>query len=245
MAKTILTTEIKHTRCREILKLLEANVREATRLAAMINRVNDHEDVRAAFSQTYEANGLNVVFEALLRQLVIVLARMHDPYRPENDRGGNRASLSHLMHLLDDKSVVRLFTDDARQWLPDLNRQERDARLALRAIQRARVKYRRLMKSEAAKWLIAVKNFRDIHLAHSLFEKTADEQMYYGYVGDLLKGTKVLIPLLSLGLDGAHWDLEEREQIDGKMADRFWKVARSGMLAKKRRDRRKYRDLSV
>jgi hypothetical protein len=43
MAK-MLTTEIKHARCRAILKLLDANIQEALQLAAMVNRVNDHED---------------------------------------------------------------------------------------------------------------------------------------------------------------------------------------------------------
>lgn len=246
MAKTTLTTDIKHDRCRAILKLLDANIKEALQLAAMVNRLNNHEDVRAAFNETYEAHGLNVVFETLLRQLLIVLARMHDPYHPDNDRGGNRASLAHLMHLLGDKSVVRLFLDDARRWSdPRMNRQERDARAALRKIQAARVKYRSLMQSEATKWLIAVKSFRDIHLAHSLFEKTADERMYYGYIGDLLNGTKVLIPLLSVGLAGENWDLEDYEDEYAQMADRFWKVTRSGMLAKKGRERRKYRVLGL
>lgn len=236
MAKTKmqLTPATKHARCREILGLLDANIHEVLRLAALVNRLKDHEDVRTAFEQTYEANGLKVVFEALRRQVVMVLARMYDPYDPTNDKGGDRASLKHLMDLLADKAVIRIFLDDARKWLPDMNRQERDALIALKAIQRARVRYRRLTNSEAAKWLVAIKDFRNIHLAHSLFGKTTNEPMCDRAISDVLRGTKELIPFLRLGLDGQEWNWEDRDKINAKMADAFWEVVLLGMVAKKR-----------
>lgn len=201
--------EDRRTAAIELLSRLSDELLEAQATGALISRLNDRPDVREAFKNTFEANGLNSVFRGLLHLVVINLARICDSYAPKRpNRGQDRASLRRLMALLDDKELLRRFIDDARRWFPHGSRAERDARSAVRAIQRARVRYKRFATFDLGKKaLTAIREFRDIHLAHTLVGKAASEALLYRYIDDVLRQTERIMEHLQLGMLGNTMDV--------------------------------------
>ena len=200
-----------------IVKALCQNVHEAIALQAMLSGINDDESFRSLFDNTYEGYGLNTLHHALLRQLVVALTRIHDP------PGKHRASLPRLMNLLEDKSLVRCFVELARHWTPQIERlAEINAHRAARSILRASVRYKRLVASDEGKtWLTALKEFRDHHLVHSLFNLSEGDRVQYGYIGDLLERTMPIVEDLQFGIEGVNRDREEDRAEEQARAESF------------------------
>ena len=201
-----------------ITKRLVNNLQDAMAVYSMHIGINDNAEFREIFKETYEANGLNTVNNALLWQSVIVLARCFDHADPLKSQNTNRASIPHVIGLLDDKNTILVHIDNARKWTPDIpGFADNHARAALRAIQLARVRYKRLVNSANGKvWLETVKEFRNRFLAHSLFDMNEAEALKHGYIGDLLKATCGILKPLRLGVSGTNWEpmdfLTERDR---------------------------------
>ena len=208
-----------------IVKALRQNAHDAIALQAMLSGINDNEPFRSLFNNTYEGHGLNTVYHALLRQLVVALTRIYDP--PTK----NRASLPRLMQLLEERPLVGLFVELARRWIIGIDRLEKiNAYRAAKAILRARRRYKRLVESDEGKtWLRTLKEFRDHHLVHSLFNLNEGDRVQYGYIGDLLDRTMPIIDDLQFGIEGVNRDRNEDRAEEQARAESFWKVVANGM----------------
>lgn len=86
-----------------ITSRLVDNLQDAMAVYSMHRGINNGTELKEILGKTYEANGLNTVNNALLWQSVIVLARCYDHADPLRGQNTNRASIHHLMALLEDK----------------------------------------------------------------------------------------------------------------------------------------------
>jgi len=156
---------------------------------------------------------------------------MYDAVDIDTGKGTNRASVHHVMQLIEDKELVGEFAKAARGWIPQIPRmEETNARSAVRSILRSKVRYRRLVSgAEGQMWLSEIRKFRDRYVAHSLFEMNDEVKLLYGYIGDLLDVTGTILEPVRLGVEGSHWDIREFREVDVQNADTFWAVVERGM----------------
>lgn len=218
-----------------ILPRIYRDFEEASQLLAMLNYINDTADFRRHFDNTYEANGLNVIYHSILNSLISVLSRMYDPFDLRNRRQSNRASLRHVMTLLEDKDVISAFVERARTWTPSLMAfEEQNVRTALKSIQKARVRFRRFTTGDdGKKRLTQLKKYRDHFIGHSLFDTSTEINLLYRYIGETYTDTGNILQPLRLGLAGENWDYTDTLGVNESMASRFWSALATGMAARK------------
>ncbi len=215
-----------------ILRKVERNIHHAQMTRAMLECVNDGEELKISFQETYEAHGLNVVYRAILDSLIIILSRMYDPVFPKKKLGLDRASLPHLMHLLEDPDTQNQFLAAAWHWTPGMI-EEKQMRTCAERLESALDDYSALSASGLGKSVLSgLKWYRDANLAHSLFRGVRRKPLIYGEIGELLEVTSPIIENLSLAMMGKSWADDGSDEAKQR-AEAFWAVVETGMKAKK------------
>lgn len=216
-----------------ILRRLQRNFHHAQISRAMLARVNDDEQLRDLFKNTYEAHGLNVVYRAILDNLIIVLSRMFDPVFPGRKHGWDRASLPHLLHLLEDCDTRNQFLAAAWHWTPGMI-EEKQMRTCEELMTKARCAYDDLSNGVLGKSVLAgLRWYRNANLAHTLFRGTKRQNLIYGEIGELLDQTSPIIQDLVLALRGQAWSGDGSDEAENR-AEAFWVVVERGMRSHKR-----------
>ena len=226
-----MSTATKAERARTIIRSLERDLYNAIALEAILSRANDDTALHEAYNHTYEVHGLNIIHHTLINELIMTLMRMHDP------GAGNRASLDHLFGLLDDETVMAVFRQEARDWLPGiLDLADDSERAVVDAVGEARSAWKALMKRELVERL---REYRNRHLAHSLIEMPDADRPIYNDMLELLDGTSQIVKRLLLAVTGKSVDVDEVREVRRTYADAFWGTAVAGVLASKDRAARK------
>jgi hypothetical protein len=218
-----------------ITEALKADVERALVLAAMVRRANSQVFV-ATFKNTHEAHGLTVSRDALIHSLVLVLTRMFDPGPNARNpkRGTNRASLEHLVLLLGSEEVRNSYGADARDWPGKPHLSDRNEKLVLSRIRRGLRHYHRLVNSDAgARWLKGLRDFRDQHLAHTLFGTQGKEKLLYGYMDHVLSRVTPIVDDLVLALLGHNVDHSGTKEAWRRHANAYWQTVQLGVAARR------------
>ncbi len=209
-----------------ILGRISRDAARAIEVNAAILAVNEDRRFVRLFRNTREFHALNTIHFSLREQLTMIVVRMYDTYAPpqgnRQERGGNRASLPHLMHHLD-------------QWEPDFQAigPDVDPDRAREAVLRARNAYEGLVGNDPGTELLGeLRRYRDANMAHSLFDMGDQERALFRNVDDLLQMTLPVVRDLAFGLGGVEWDLDAVHAEMRAHADAFWDVVLSGMEAR-------------
>ena len=212
-------------------KRLSVEIQNAIAIHAMWRRMDDYPDLLAAFRNTPEAIGLNVIQDVLIFRLISALTAVHD------SPGRNRSSLPSVFKLLGDKAVIRHFIEEARERFPKIPcYTDRVAMVSAKSLMRAKVGWMRLKEGDGKTWLDTLRDFRNEHLAHLLFDMKKEKPAKYDYITNLLQRTVPIIDNLHLGLNGHCLELSDVKEICAKNADDFWAMVLRGMKAKKKRN---------
>lgn len=207
---------------------IRSNFQEAAINREMLSYINDKADFRDLFRDTHAANGLNVIYHALLHNVVLVLSRIFDPIYVTKNRGMDLASLPHLMHLLQDAALRREIADVSRRAVPASHA----VKMALsceRSILRAQRMYNEFAVMELAREALAgLRWYRNHHLAHSIFKPRKKDILLYGQIGDLMDAIRPIVITLE-GAINKH-ALEHGWPVAGRhFAHTFWPVVALGM----------------
>ncbi len=169
----------------------------------------------------------NAVRASLREHLTLVVARLYDPYQParearegqkkQQERGGNRASLPHLVHILGDKAVVAHLS-----------------RAADKLVAGARVDCVQLECEDPGKTLISVlRRYRNENLAHALFDMDeCKEKLLFDHIDHLLGWTLPIVSDLALGLKDVRCDFDQVRGARKERARVFWAALREGMAVR-------------
>jgi len=162
-----------------------------------------------------QKHGVEVVRAALLRATIGTAIAILDP----TDKRGNRASLGHIMDVLNDASVVELLLADVPPRLQD----ERRNRLA-----EARKEYATLYASDVAR---RVRRLRNEAIAHVLRPDTPTPTVETDDVFKLTDDIERLIVSLFDGLWGIAPQFPSIRQPSETYAATFWDTYFAGMTA--------------
>ena len=216
-----MSTVTKADRARKIIRKIEVNLEDAIAIEAMLSWSNDDPAVWRAYDQTPAVFGCNLIRHNLLIQLALVLMRIHDA------GAGNKASLSHLFELLQDRGVMAEFRRDARAWHPDeLDLANSSEQMAVEAISDAQARWKMVKKQEPS---MRLRSHRNRYIAHSLIEMSIEEKAVCNDAYKLLEDTTPIVEKLLLGLLGRPEGFGNRRETRRKHAEAFWSRATAGV----------------
>jgi hypothetical protein len=204
------------SRVREIVLTLKNNAHEAIAFDALLRRINDHDDILAAFRQTVEAHGLNAIQHSLIHLYLMALTRCYDAKGPEI------ASLPAVVMLLKQPEIFAETTESARSWLPENGFAEKNYCTSVECISTAIRDYERLRACQHTK-LRALREYRNTYVAHSLLPMGSKERLLFGYLRYVLQETVPIIRALLLGVHGTEWESASTFRVWENNANAFWR----------------------
>jgi AbiU2 len=228
-----LTPEARVAEARLVADRLNEEVLRAIRLRALYMRCANAQDILDTFSQTLDAHAFVTVRNSLFVELILTLMRIYDASRP------NTASLRSLGHLLDADDVRKTLHDIAESdalggpAFVDADDEIREAierQRAANAIEKADERLEaldnclaRLKNLKGDHRLAALKDLRDVALAHRATDDRRKTSTQYGYPSKVLDTTMGLVSDLCRSLTGLVCLYDQAQQEWDRCADQFWR----------------------
>lgn len=218
--------DAKLERARTILSRLANDAWRAVEVNETLWGANEDAELWRLVRDAPEFRTFSAVRASLREHLTLVIVRMHDTYQPareagagrkaQKEKGGNRASLPHLVHILGDDAVVAQLEAEGRE-----------------LIAQARTAYEALTKEEPGRSLVEqLRQHRNWYLAHALFDMGDREgRLLFGNINDLLDLTLPVVRDLAFGLGGVQCNFDQVRQVRRGWAGRFWTSFRRGLAA--------------
>lgn len=231
-------------KAKRLIAAIEDDLRRAVALNAVFQRCALSKDVHKAFNNTYEANGLLVIHNALLCEFVMILMRICD-------RDSNSAGMPQLCGILEDKTVRQLLYENCKvragfgsrapvtgRPIGDpgnadfytqeyLDRDRNAIALAddtMRQLDRGISAFGKLRDS---KTVASLKKLRDKTLAHKVTGKV-DHGVKYLYPLQLLAKLLTIFDGMASSVDSVDHEFGELGRIWRNYATRFWRRAMYG-----------------
>ena len=182
----------------ELLEAVTADIRQAVSLRELLRRLKLAPQLQTRADKAMQ--------QVMLDQLVLVLARLFDPPRFDRDGHSGRASILHILRLLDDRDTLGRAVARAAEWGGDEDNPElsRMAQLyAAKSLQKARVRGKRLWRGDipVSGTIDAIRSNRDCRLAHHLVD-IKPTPLTIGDVDAVLDFALSQVELLAEGLSG-------------------------------------------
>ena len=174
------------TQLRAVAERVINDMDYAAALQANLRRMGS-TDLASAFDNTPHVKALNVIYLALLDQLILVLMRMYDKHdvRRKNDK----ASLRSIQSLLKDEYVqANLIAEAAQRWPSPqgIARAREAARKRLTDIIEGVDDV--LSQAPFEAWLKSLREYRDVFIGHSLVKELRRAPIYAS-IGEILNKT--------------------------------------------------------
>jgi len=209
-------TEEKFHLADRVARQLKATLSNSLAEAAMLSYLNDTAALRDSFDQTQEANGLNVIYAALLHGLILSLTKMHDR------ASWDRASLPTLIALVNNPPVLERLQEEAAKWP---GQSQSGPRAVYSNVLQATCEHDRLSQESV---LLSLRSLRDINLAHALIIDQRAPGPTYGSLFTVLDATSAIVKKLLLAVLGLNFDPQEFRVEWAKQAELFWDRVRVG-----------------
>lgn len=207
---------------RDVTKRVIQDMNYAAALHANLERLGKGGSVATVFDNTPHVKALNVIYQALLDQLVLVLMRLYD-------RSKDAAALPSLERLLRDEDVrASLIAEAGRRWPSPLGleRTHETARKRLADIVKGVENVRKRKPFKA--WMNSLRSYRDTFIAHSL-DKKIEQPPVYGSIEAVLEETLEIGD--SLRLVVCHEARHSKQALRARKGEAacFWDAAVRGM----------------
>jgi hypothetical protein len=237
------------------INLISADLLRAIALHAAYARCADKEDVLDALNNTLEAHGFGLVREALFRDLVMSLMRIHDGGRSDT------ASLENLMNLAADyrvrDAIIGRAVERTKNRKAHLIGLEGETPEEYEARRRLHEPFHRSVRAESAQKegeevarlldkalesfeqlksagsRASLRRLRNWSLAHSSLPEK-DHKAKYGDEQTLLEATIPVFETLALAVTSTDHNLSAHQRAWNTYADRFWKHVAQPVASKKK-----------
>jgi hypothetical protein len=234
------TPKEKAARAKEILNIVDADVRHAIKLEAMFVRVAYTKHAGKKFDQTMAAQGYNTVLDSLYFELVLTMTRIYDKIRVPRV-AENTASLPQLMKLLSQPEVVqeiqdanaaaRTPTGDFKQILDGMGSQyyQQHADEAMKSAAKDAEEIRTLVTEfevlQGNHLLGRLETIRDELFAHKAIVRNFNNPAKYGDAEELLVKTCSFVTRLNKAVIRLVSTYEHTQATWQEHAESFWKMS--------------------
>jgi hypothetical protein len=207
--------------------MLDENIRIATEVEAVLEEAN--AVVKNMPNPTFfGAETYNTVRQCLSVELALAAARIFDSGRRRSKKNkSDVAGITLCIHFLQQRRCRKVLQSRAREWTPGLMlSSDMNAETCIREIDLAIAGYLSFARSPGGRRaLAALKEFRNIKVAHSLFGKILKAAPRYDDLFMLIAIAREFIGHAKLAVSGVQTDYGELSRIKREEAMHFWRKA--------------------
>lgn len=214
----ITTIDKKLEHARQVLRDIDRHLWYLTAVRTLLDRSAFDPLTTAAFNNTFEAHGFNLIVHSLTNELMAGISRLFEP------RGRDRASFPTLEHILSDKEVVEAVCHAARGWPGRSDRNEDQARALIReALDK--------LVGMDKKAMSRVRHYRHRFLSHSLIEECikTHQPPDFGDAFQLHDLGCFAFEKLNVAITGHNIIYSDVNRVWQRYADQFWRTCQRGL----------------